>query len=142
MATMRAVSATREYMNLAERFPLVPIANKQHLKEAIAVAKELASRESLRKEEHGYFLVLSDLIESYEKKSGRLGAKTTPAQALRYLMEENGLTQTDLVPIVGHKSHLSAFLHGKRGLSKTNAIKLAQRFKVSPMLFLPRLEVI
>ncbi len=142
MATMKAVSATREYMNLAQRFPLVPIANKQHLQAAIALIKQLASREDLSKEEHGYFLVLSDLIESYEKKSGRLGPKTTPAEALQYLMEENGLTQADLVPIVGHKSHLSAFLHGKRGLSKTNAIKLAQRFKVSPMLFLPRLEVI
>ena len=139
---MKAVLATKEYMNLAQHFPLVPIANKQHLTEAIALAKQLAQRENLSKEEHGYFLVLSDLIESYEKKQGRLGAKTTPVEALRYLMEENGLSQVDLVPIVGQKSHLSAFLNGKRGLSKVNAIKLAQRFKVSPMLFLPQIEAV
>ena len=142
MATVRATSATREYIRLAQRFALLPIRDGKHLQEAVLVAKELASKQKISEEERGYFLVLCELIESYEKKLGRLGPRTTPAQALKYLMEVNGLSQVDLVPIVGHKSHLSAFLNGKRGLSKSNAIKLAQRFKVSPMLFLPRLEIV
>jgi HTH-type transcriptional regulator/antitoxin HigA len=51
-------------------------------------------------------------------------------------MDINGLNQSDLAPIVGYKSNLSAFLAGKRGLSKAVALKLAERFKVSPAIFL------
>jgi antitoxin component HigA of HigAB toxin-antitoxin module len=53
-------------------------------------------------------------------------------------MQEHGLRQVDLLPYVKHKTHLSAFLKGKRNLSKSAAAKLGARFKVDPMLFLPR----
>jgi hypothetical protein len=38
----------------------------------------------------------------------------------------------------GYKSNLSAFLSGHRGLSKRAACRLAEYFKVSPALFLPK----
>jgi HTH-type transcriptional regulator/antitoxin HigA len=62
----------------------------------------------------------------------------TPQEALAYLMEVNNLQQADLVEYVGYKSNLSAFINGHRGLSKRAATRLAEYFKVSPALFLPK----
>ena len=64
-------------------------------------------------------------------------AKITSAELLAALMEENGLTQSQLAHEIGcHQENISAFLSGKRGLSKAVAIKLADRFKVTADLFL------
>ncbi len=46
-----------------------------------------------------------------------------------------------LAPVVRHKSNLSAFLNGHRGLSHENAGKLGAFFKVDPVLFLRRPEL-
>lgn len=135
MSAMRAIS--EEYMSLIRRLPLMPICTKTQLKEATVVIDELSDRiEQLSKDERAYFDVLCDLVKHYESTNMRAVDHLEPVEALKYLMEVNGLTLSDLVPVVRHKSHLSAFLNNKRGLSKANAIRLADRFKVSPALFL------
>jgi antitoxin component HigA of HigAB toxin-antitoxin module len=80
--------------------------------------------------------LLGSLIAEYEKKLPSLAARMTAQEALRYLMETNSLTQSDLDDCVGHKSNLSAFLNGHRGLSKRAACRLAEYFKISPEWFL------
>ena|ERR1700691_2637656 len=87
---MTAKLASKKYLKLARRFPLVPIRNRNHLKQAVELAKELGRRNDLEEEEHGYFLILSDLIENYEQKASFLYKETTPVEALRFLMEVNG----------------------------------------------------
>ncbi len=99
--------------------------------------KELAYRaKDSSRAESDYLSVLGDLIAQYEKRLNLPQPKVSPVEALEYLMEMSGRTQAELALIIGHKSNLSAFLHGKRGLSKANAMRLAQYFKVSPALFL------
>jgi HTH-type transcriptional regulator / antitoxin HigA len=129
-----------KYISLIKRFPLAPIKDEDTCDEAVEMMQELTDRfEALTVDERNYLCVLGDLISAYEQKHALPPAKDMgAAEALRYLMEINGLRQADLVSIVGYKSHLSAFLSGKRGLSVDNAIKLAERFKVDPMLFLAR----
>ena len=53
--------------------------------------------------------MLDSLIIQYENQHVESG-EVTPVEALKYLMKEGGLKQADLVPIIGHKSNLSAFL--------------------------------
>lgn len=134
---MSAVQAVGEdYMSLIRRFPLVPIRTKAQLKRAASLVDELSDRvRSLSRSERAYFDVLCDLVKHYENEQYKPSA-VSPAEALKYLMEVNGLTLNDLVPVVRHKSHLSAFLNGKRSLSKANAIRLAAHFRVSPLLFM------
>lgn len=82
--------------------------------------------------------MLGGLIAKYEKMLPRLAEELSPRDALEFLMESNGLAQTDIVECIGYKSNLSAFLHGRRGLSKRAANRLAKFFNVSPGLFLPK----
>jgi len=133
---MNTAKIDKSYLELIRVFPLVPIRTNSERKGAVKVMKELAYRlDDLNKGEKDYLEVLSDLILKYESKLPSLGKKISARRALTYLMEINGLAQADLVEYVGHKSNLSAFLSGKRGLSKKAACKLGERFKVSPEVF-------
>lgn len=136
---MNTARVDKAYMELVREFPLVPLRDKAEFDEAVKVMKRLAYRRSnLSTGESDYLTVLGDLIAQYEKRLPRLAEEMTPQQALNFLMDNNGLAQADLVECVGHKSNLSAFLSGHRGLSKRAACRLAEFFKVSPVLFLPR----
>ena len=136
---MSTARIDKEYMELITKFPLVPLREKSVFEEAIKVMKQLAyRRDTLTSGEADYLTVLGDLIAQYEKQLPRLSDEMTPQEAVAYLMETNGLAQSDLVEYVGYKSNLSAFLNGHRSLSKRAASRLAQYFKVSPALFLPK----
>jgi HTH-type transcriptional regulator/antitoxin HigA len=54
---------------------------------------------------------------------------------LRYLMEEHGLSQSDL-PEVGSQGVVSEVIHGKRDLNMRQVRALAKRFHVSPAVFI------
>ena len=63
-----------------------------------------------------------------------------PQDILRSFMTEHGLTQSAIAEISGeYESNLSAFLAGKRNLSKQAAKQLGEHFAVDPMIFLPRI---
>jgi len=141
-----AVTLSKEYKKLIEKFPLRPIRDAKRKTEALALMRTLALRGgSLTDDESDYLAVLGRLIADYEQTEPAVQAfladveAISPAEALAYLMEENNLTQTLLASELGiDQGNLSSFLSGKRGLSKANVVKLAHRFRVSEKLFLPR----
>ncbi len=60
--------------------------------------------------------VLAVLIEDYEDKHYEIDVPD-PITALKFRMEQTGLTQKDLVPLLGSRSKVSEVLSGKRDLS-------------------------
>ena len=60
--------------------------------------------------------VLAVLIEDYEDKHYEIDVPD-PIAALKFRMEQAGLTQKDLVPLLGSRSKVSEVLSGKRDLS-------------------------
>ena len=60
--------------------------------------------------------LLAFLIESYEKEHFPL-PKPSPIEAIRLRMEQQGLSQKDLVAIIGSKSKVSEVLSGKQPLT-------------------------
>ena len=57
------------------------------------------------------------------------------ADVLRFLMEEHGLTQSEL-PEIGSQGVVSEILHAKRELNVRQIRALAQRFHVSSAVFI------
>lgn len=95
----------------------------------------LMGQKRLSAEEEAILELLATCVQAYEEK--KYGIPTSPPhEILKHLMEANGLTQRDLWPLFGTASRISEALSGKRPISKTQAIKLARRFKVSTDLFL------
>ena len=87
-------------------------------------------------EEHplyGLLDTLGTLLHVYENDHFPI-PDVSAAEALRYLMDEHGLIQSDL-PEVGSQGVISEILNGKRELNIRQARLLAQKFKVPAALF-------
>ncbi len=60
--------------------------------------------------------ILSLLVAAYEEEHFPTEI-TDPIAAIRFRMEQQKLTQADLIPFIGSRSKVSEVLSGKRGLS-------------------------
>lgn len=76
------------------------------------------------------------LIAAYEERKWPRRLPST-ADLIRHLMDQHGLTRTDLVPILGTPSRVSEVLRGKKGLSMAMVQRLRARFRVPAELLLP-----
>jgi HTH-type transcriptional regulator/antitoxin HigA len=77
--------------------------------------------------------IVGDLIEDYESKQHPL-PEVTGVQALKFLMEQHGLKQSDLSEI-GSQGVVSEILTGKRELNIRQVRALSVRFGVSAATF-------
>jgi len=80
--------------------------------------------------------VVSTLVEQYEDKSLDEEFNAKPNEVLRLLMEEHDLRQSDLRKEVGTQGVVSEILRGERMINIRQAKALAERFSVSPLVFL------
>lgn len=69
--------------------------------------------------------VLSFLVEAYEKVQFPID-NPTPIEAITFFMDQNNLSNRDMVPYLGSLSKVSEVLNGKRSLSKTMIRKLVE----------------
>ena len=60
--------------------------------------------------------ILVTLIEAYENKHYPINS-ADPIQAIKFRMEQQGLTPKDLEPFIGSSGRVSEVLNHKRGLS-------------------------
>ncbi|MBX9771848.1 MAG: hypothetical protein K2X29_10780 [Candidatus Obscuribacterales bacterium] len=130
--------ATSEYIKLIKLFPLAPIKNTKHLKEAYAVVDGLLQRRragNLTQQEEDYFDVISTIVISYEDVHYPI-KRLSPLETLRDLMEINNLKQADLAHLFSSKSNLSEILSGQRKISKGQARRLSDYFKMSISAFI------
>lgn len=74
--------------------------------------------------------VLAVLIEKYERETFPI-AKPDPIAAIKFRMEQQGLTNKDLVPYMGAASKVSEVLNGKRPLSLNMIRKLSSGLRIS-----------
>lgn len=123
-----------EYLALVRAFPLVSIRDDIHLDAAVTVIDGLVDKTTRSVAEDAYLGALTDLVETYEN-ARVVFPPQTGVDALRSLIEENGLKQEDLVPVFGTQSIVSEVLSGKRKLTVKHIEKLAAYFHVSPVVF-------
>ncbi|MBI4533620.1 MAG: helix-turn-helix domain-containing protein [Candidatus Melainabacteria bacterium] len=135
---MGTLHISKEYLALIKRFPLRPIRDEEILDLASNLFSELVMKaENRTPDESDYLSILGKLIREYEDAHKAMPPHMTPQRALESLMEDNGLSQSELArQLEAPQSVISEFLAGKRGLSKTLVLKLADYFRVSPELFL------
>lgn len=90
----------------------------------------MKKRDRLAPEENRLLDLLANLLEDYEKRVLPTLENSSPLETLRFLMEENGLRQSDLADIFGRQSVVSEVLRGKREITKNQAKSLARRFNL------------
>jgi HTH-type transcriptional regulator/antitoxin HigA len=80
--------------------------------------------------------VVGLLIAQYDQESGPRIEAANPLDVLKFLMDQHGLKQSDLRKEIGTQGVVSEVLAGSRKINVRQAKALAQRFGVSPAVFL------
>lgn len=82
----------------------------------------------------GLLDVVTTFVHDYEERNVAM-PEASPAAALRFLMDQHDLRQTDLADVFGSQSNVSEVLNGKREINARQARELAKRFGVSSAAF-------
>lgn len=116
--------------------PLLSIRNEREYNAAVKRLTELLDDVGSNEKHPLYSLLdtLATLIHAYEEEHYPI-PESTGADILRFLMQEHGLTQSDL-PEVGSQGVVSEILNGKRELNVRQIRALAERFGVSTAVFI------
>ena len=93
------------------------IKTEQQHRDALAEVERLSADDlAIGTPEGDRLELLAKLVEDYEKQRFAF-ARPDPLSAIRFRMEEQGLRQKDLAPILGGKNRVSEVLSGKRALT-------------------------
>jgi HTH-type transcriptional regulator / antitoxin HigA len=79
--------------------------------------------------------LLTLLVEKYEQEHYPIPA-ADPVAIVRFLIEQQNLTQRDLIPQFGTESAVSMFLSGHRNLTLEQVRQLSARFKLPADVFI------
>lgn len=115
-----------------------PIADERQYEEALAAVGELMDELAANEASPlvGLVELLAERIQEYEARMHPWPGQATPAEVLRFLMDEHGMKQSDLADI-GSQGVVSEILSGKRELNVRQIGRLAELFHVSPNTFFP-----
>ena len=105
-----------------------PIKNKTHYNHALERINELWGAK--RNTEKGDELdVLMLLVEKYEEEHYPV-PPSDPVEAIKFLMEQKGLTRKDLEPYLGTRARVSEVLNRKRNLTLPMIKKLHEGLNI------------
>lgn len=127
---------TSHYTALSSLVPLRTIRNQAQYKQAVTVLNGLLDAGAANEDHPLAELVntLGLLIGDYDNEHFA-PEPVSPIAVLRMLMEQHGLSQSDLVE-VGTQGVVSEILNGKRELNVRQIKALAERFNVPPGVFI------
>ena len=79
--------------------------------------------------------ILTTLVDAYERKHFPMDAPD-PITAIRFRMEQQGLTRKDLEPFLGSRARVSEVLSGKRRLNLTMVRRVRSGLGISADLLI------
>lgn len=131
-----ALVEKRQYRKLLDLTVPVAIRTEEEYSRLLAAAANLMERpeEELSPAEGRLLELLGILIDEYENRAHPL-PKGKPHKMLAYLLAEKKMKPSDLWAVLP-KSRVSEILSGKRGISKAQAMRLAELFHVPVDLFM------
>lgn len=113
------------------------IHNDAELEEYTEALFELTALENPSPFEAEAIELLTLLVERYERVRYPI-ASADPVSVVRFLLDQQNLTQRDLIPQFGSESAVSMFLAGRRKLTLEQVRKLSVRFKLSADVFISK----
>jgi len=119
------------YVELLQEFVPRPIASDRAYQRTLKHIERLMRKPRRTRAEDDMLELLATLVEQYEIRQGYTDPVLTPRDRLAGLIEARQLTQTELsrrsnVP----RTTINEILGGKRSISKANAVRLADFFRV------------
>lgn len=107
-----------------------PIHNENDYKQTLRELSAYFDQEPEPGTEDGdRFEILLTLVEAYEKSNFPIDLPG-PIEAIKFRMEQEGLTARDLIPAIGRKNRVYEILNGKRNLTVAMIWKLNEMFDI------------
>jgi HTH-type transcriptional regulator/antitoxin HigA len=121
---------------LAKAMPSV-IRTEQENEQNLAKIESLMDKGAARTAEEDRLLdLLSQLSAEFERTHYDFG-NSKPNEILSFLMEQRGMKQVDLAEVLGcSRGMMSDMVSGRREISRANAKKLAEFFRLTADLFI------
>ena len=141
MAQLAVINAFQEFMDTAHS--CVDIHTEADYEGALETLEYILESATDTKDDplNPLIELISHAIEQYEAEDDELVAFVEEAESvptdvalLRALMQQHGLTGSDL-PEIGGKSMVSRVLNGNRDMSRQSIECLANRFGIRPAMF-------
>ena len=101
----------------------------------LAVAERLTFKQEQTPEESALYDLVTMLVETYEAEHYSI-ERSSPVEVLEHIIESSGIDRSELVGMFGSDESLDRVLAGRDLINSTQAQALAQRFKLSPQIFL------
>jgi HTH-type transcriptional regulator/antitoxin HigA len=111
------------------------IRNDQELAAYTEALFELTALENPSRSQVEAIELLTLLVDNYER---RHYPATDAISVVRFLLEQQGLAQRDLIPQFGSESAVSMFLAGQRKLTLDQVRRLSARFKLPADVFVAK----
>jgi HTH-type transcriptional regulator / antitoxin HigA len=111
------------------------IHNDEELEEYTDTLFQLTAQENRSSVEVEAIELLTLLIERYEQEHYSIPV-ADPVSVVRFLIEQQNLTQRDLIPQFGSESAVSMFMTGQRNINLEQVRKLSARFKLPADVFM------
>jgi len=134
---LKSQKLPRDFDSLVRLHPPAAIHDQVAYENAIDLVNKLTSLPNPTEGQLKYLDTLTILIERYEDDTEGVAPRGVDALAvLRYLIEDRGMTASDLGRLLGDRSLGPKILNGDRALSKAHIKALAKHFHVSPAVLL------
>lgn len=134
-AAVKRINKRKYGALLASALPAV-IKTEEENERMLALAEQLIDKgEHRTPEEDQLFELVTRLIEDFEDEHYPI-PDAPPHRILQFLMAQNDLRQSDLLPVFGSRGYVSDVVNGKRAISKAHAKALGEMFHVSSEVFI------
>lgn len=121
-------------MKIKEEIIIRPISTEEQYEEVMSHINRLLDSEKGSRE-YEILIVLSILADDYENKHYPI-LPLSPIEAIKYQMEEMGLTQQDVAPYFGGANRVSEVLNGKRKLTLNMIRQISKHLQIPPATLL------
>lgn len=130
------------WQQLNQAAHIAPIRDEAHYEKMVQLADTLVEAIGSAKKHPLLDLLdlVSELIRAYDAEH-YVVPDASPRVVLRFLMEQHGLSQSDL-PEIGNQSVISMLLSGSRQINVRQIKALSTRFHVPPGVFLEQQKVL
>jgi HTH-type transcriptional regulator / antitoxin HigA len=124
-----------KYKELLFRYQPKLIRTEDENEKALAIVEELMHKKDRTIEEDELYELLIALIEKFEQEYYAPDQTSSPHSMLLFLMEQQNISQENLVKIVGSSEIVSSIINGEKEINKEQAKDLGKFFNVEPSLF-------
>ncbi len=124
------------YAELVDLLMPRPLHDDVDYRNALGILDAMAGFE-MNADQEDYFEAIATFVEKHETGHHPItDEKITPVELLRSLVDEHGMTESDLGRLLGDRSLGHRILSGEREVSKAHIRILAEHFSLNPAALL------